>query len=93
MVGRVRLRHGAYRAGVDRVIYDEFIRPGRGAANAAAEAEDATAAARLARLLQEIETNSHSASHDRKQQLGLGRPLFVSEMTREPVRRQSHHHL
>ncbi len=45
-------------------FYDEFIRPGRGAASAVAEAEDAAAEARLARLLQEIETNSHSASHD-----------------------------
>lgn len=46
-----------------REFYDEFIRPGRGAANSVAEAEDAAAEARLARLLEEIETNSHSASH------------------------------
>jgi hypothetical protein len=40
-------------------FYDEFIRPGRGNANAIAEVEGAKAKARLTRLLENVETNRH----------------------------------
>jgi hypothetical protein len=40
-------------------FYDEFLRPGRGNANAVAEVMDAAAKARLSRLLEDVETNRH----------------------------------
>lgn len=41
-------------------FYNEFIRPGRGLANVAAEVEGPAAGARLAELLDAIENNRHS---------------------------------
>lgn len=40
-------------------FYNDFIRPGRGNANAIAEVDGAAAKARLTRMLQDIETNRH----------------------------------
>lgn len=42
-------------------FFDEFVRPGRGVANAVAEAENPAAEERLNRLLEYIETNRHTA--------------------------------
>lgn len=42
-------------------FYMEFIRPGRGNASVVAEVEDQTAEARLANLINAIETNRHGA--------------------------------
>ena len=41
------------------VFYDEFLRLGRGSANAFAEVESPAAKARLTRLLENVETNRH----------------------------------
>jgi len=42
-----------------RTFYNEFIRPGRGIANVAAEAEDNAAEARVQKLISSIEENRH----------------------------------
>jgi len=42
-----------------RTFYNEFVRPGRGLANVAAEAEDEAAEARVEQLVSAIEENRH----------------------------------
>lgn len=45
-------------------FYKEFVRPGRGNASVIAEVEDAAAEARMARLIDAIETNRHGVNRD-----------------------------